>query len=323
VKWLLDPAWRELIREADARTPDTPCGDLEADGELFAELLRERHFGVANGIVDLPPFELPAARTWGELGELQEHLRASLCDNHVRFYGGPTDPPGEDGPAVERREVDGVLVVRLRRLYGTPEDHRVLAAWSADADRAFAFDRIVVDLRHNTGGNDGFVYDWMQRRSRGVEGFASDTSWVIGGQRLGEWNRCVWRNALYGEELPARPEGELELEHEEYDLPEGDLPWDGRMLVLVDRASRSSGESSAWLLREGLGARLLGEPTFGMIEYGNTVPYLLPRSGLAVSLATKRNHYGFPVERVGFPVDEPLDPDTPVEDVARRFDTFI
>jgi hypothetical protein len=319
VKWLLDPAWGDLIREADARTPDTRCGDLSVDDELFTELLRERHFGVANGLVELPPVELPAAKTWGELGELQEFLRESLCDNHVRFYGAPPDPPGEEGPAVERREIDGVLVIRLRRLYGTPEDHRVLAEWSADADADFAHDRIVVDLRHNIGGNDGFVYDWMERRLRAVEGFASDTSW----DSLATWNRAVWRNALYGENLPERPDGKLELVQETYDLPPGDRPWNGRMLVLVDRASRSSGESSAWLLREGLGARILGEPTFGMIEYGNVVPYLLPRSGLAISLATKRNDYGFSIERVGFPVDQPLDPATPVEDVARQFDSFV
>jgi hypothetical protein len=324
VKWLLDPEWGDLIREADARRPETPCtSDLPAESELFLQLLRERHFGVANGIVDLPEFELPAARRWGDLGDLQAFLRESLCDNHVRFYGGPLDPPGEEGPAVERREIDGVLVIRLRRLYGTPEDHRVLAEWSADADADFAYDRIVIDSRHNVGGNDGFVYDWMARRLRAVKGFASDTEWVVGGEPLGLWNRSVWRNALYGEELRARPEGGLELVSETYDLPGGDRPWHGRMLVLVDRASRSSGESSAWLLREGLGARLVGEPTYGMIEYGNVVPYLLPSSGLAVVLATKRNDYGFPVEQVGFPVDVPLDPETPIEDVVRRFDTFV
>jgi hypothetical protein len=60
-----------------------------------------------------------------------------------------------------------------------------------------------------------------------------------------------------------------------------------------------------------------------MIEYGNIVQYVLPRSRLVVSLPTKSNDYGFPVERVGFPVDLPLDPATPVEDVARRFDAFV
>jgi hypothetical protein len=60
-----------------------------------------------------------------------------------------------------------------------------------------------------------------------------------------------------------------------------------------------------------------------MIEYGNIVNYALPRSGIVVSLPTKSNDYGFRVEGVGFPVDVPLDPATPVEDVARQFDTFV
>jgi hypothetical protein len=50
---------------------------------------------------------------------------------------------------------------------------------------------------------------------------------------------------------------------------------------------------------------------------------VLPESGLAISLATKHNDYGFPIEHVGFPVDAPLDPATPVEDVVRQFDTFV
>ena len=116
---------------------------------------------------------------------------------------------------------------------------------------------------------------------------------------------------------------ELELDVETHDLPPGDVPWAGRMLVLVDGRTRSSGESSAWLLRAGLGARLVGEPTFGMIEYGNVVQYALPGSRLVIALPTKSNDFGFPVESVGFPVDVPLDPETPVVDVARRFDTFV
>jgi C-terminal processing protease CtpA/Prc len=95
------------------------------------------------------------------------------------------------------------------------------------------------------------------------------------------------------------------------------------MLVLVDRRTRSSGESSAWALRDGLGARLAGAPTTGMIEYGNIVPYVLPASGLAINLPTKHNDYGFPVESVGFPVDVSLDDGISADEVASRFDAFV
>lgn len=326
VPWLFDPDYPDLpalARDAESRTPDMRCGDLAADAELFEQLLRERHMGVATGRVELPSFELPAARTWGDLGELQEQLREQLCDNHFRFYGAPREPTSYGGPPVERRVVGDVLVVRIARLHGTPDDERALAAWAADADRDFEHDRIVVDLRGCIGGNDAYTYEWAGRRMRGAEGWASDDTWVVGGQGLSLWNRGVWRHALHGTGLPEPLAGELEIVHEEDDIPAGDLQWNGRMVVLADGLTRSSGESSAWLLRHGMGAPLVGEPTIGMIEYGNVIPYVLPTSGLAVSLATKRNDFGIPVERRGFPVDVPLDPATPVEDVARRFDQFL
>lgn len=326
--WLFDPASPQLeaiARDADARTPDTPCdGDaLAADGAHLAKLLRERHFGIATGRVALPNLTLPRAQTWGDLAGLQAELRESLRDRHFRFYGAPRDPVGEEGQAIERREVDGVLIVRIRRLYGAPEDDRAFAEWVAGADRDFEHDRIVVDLRGNVGGNDGHTYDWIERRLRAVESFVTEATWLMGGRPLGDWNQQSWRHALFGTPTPDSLGEAIELVDTTYDLPAGEQPWNGRMLVLVDRWTRSSGESSAWLLRQGLGARLLGEPTLGMIEYGNVCPYVLPRSRLVVSLPTKRNDYGFPVETVGFPVDVPLDPETPVEEVARRFDAFV
>ncbi|HEY3549908.1 MAG TPA: hypothetical protein VGK69_02490 [Gaiellaceae bacterium] len=105
----------------------------------------------------------------------------------------------------------------------------------------------------------------------------------------------------------------------DWPLEAGDQPWDGRMLVLVDGRTRSFGESSA----QGLGARLLGSPTTGMIEYGNIVPYVLPDCGLVISLPTKHNDYGRPVESVGFPVDVTLDDDVPAAAVASEFESFV
>jgi C-terminal processing protease CtpA/Prc len=104
--------------------------------------------------------------------------------------------------------------------------------------------------------------------------------------------------------------------------PAGSRQWHGRMLVLVDGATRSSGESSTLMLRAGLGARVAGTRTAGMIEYGNIVPYLLPHAGLHIALPTKHNDFGEPVEMVGFPVDVELDPTMPLDAVADRFDAI-
>ncbi|HEV2591136.1 MAG TPA: S41 family peptidase, partial [Gaiellaceae bacterium] len=333
--WLLDPESAELAalaNEAEARTATSPCGALEEDVAELEQLFRERHFGVATGRAELPPIEIAPARTWGgALGRLQATLRERLPDQHVRFLGTRQEAPRNHGQAFERSEVAGVLVLRIRRLIGDPDDERAFADWVAGADRDFTYDRIVVDLRGNTGGNDGHTWLWAERRLRAVDAFAKTSTWMVRGHILGAWNSAAWRLAQHGVAPPGllsarhdpQPDDVIETLDESHDLPAGDRPWGGRMLVLVDGETRSSGESSAWLLREGLGARLLGEPTWGMIEFGNIVPYVLPRSGIVVSLPTKSNDYGFRVEGVGFPVDEPLDPETPIDDVARRFDSFI
>lgn len=108
-------------------------------------------------------------------------------------------------------------------------------------------------------------------------------------------------------------------------LKAGAHPWHGRMLVLVDQATASSGESAAWMLKHAMGATLVGQATRGMIAYGNIAPYLLPHAGALVTLATKHNDYGREVELTGFPVDVEIEPtvDIPrvvadVDDLASR-----
>jgi hypothetical protein len=347
IDWLLDPEspyLRSLVLEADARRPETPCdaGALARDAELLARLLRERHFGVANGMVAPPEAAIAAwerrladaPRTWGEaVTELESDLREALKDEHVRLAGAPERhrPADEAAPAVEEEVVDGVLVLRVRRLIGDRDDEALLAHWSEAADRHFAFDRIVLDLRGNAGGNDGHTYEWASRRFRAVPHHVRESRWEVRGKPLGSWNAYAWRAARDDASVPPhlvsgkhdpRPDDRIELCRTDWPLEAGDRPWDGRMLVLVNSGTGSSGESSAWMLHEGLGARLLGSPTAGMIEYGNIVPYVLPESRLVINLPTKRNDYGIAVESVGFPVDAPLPDDVAAVEVAAAFEAL-
>src|SRR5689334_17542948 len=92
--WLLDPESPELAtlaRETDRRTPSTRCDPsaVAADTRCLRQLLRERHFGVATGRVDLPEVSLPHAERWGDLASAQDELRVALVDEHFRFYGTP------------------------------------------------------------------------------------------------------------------------------------------------------------------------------------------------------------------------------------------
>jgi hypothetical protein len=348
--WLLDPEsarLHEIAHAAMARTPESPCdaAALARDADLLAEVVRERHFGVATGVVATADDVVTAwrqrlagnPRTWGAaVTELQFDLKEALGDQHVRLLGAPRWRDGRteqehDGRAVEERVVGGVLVLVVRRLIGGIEDERLLARWSAGADRHFGFDRIVLDLRGNPGGNDGHTYEWVRRRLRHVPVHLRETIWRVQEKPLGNWNAAAWY-AAQGIDVPPhlvagrhdpKPDDRFELVEEDGELPAGDAPWGGRMIVLVDRRTRSSGESSAWLLRDGMGAILAGDRTTGMIEYGNIVPYPLPRSGLVVNLPTKRNDYGLAVEGAGFPVDIPLPSDVTADEIATTFDRFI
>lgn len=126
----------------------------------------------------------------------------------------------------------------------------------------------------------------------------------------------------YREMCPTpHPGAKLWITEDDGMIPAGSQPWHGRMLVLVDRRTISSGESTAWVLRSVFGAKLVGGPTEGCISFGHMVPYLLPRSGMAVILPTKQNLYPG-VEMTGIPVDVELDPRTPLDEVAAGFDQF-
>jgi hypothetical protein len=367
IRWLLDPAVpavAEIARAVKARTDVTPC-DPEAVatdlGELPA-LLSERHFGVVTGLVDEAAVQeaerlILAARdrvladrtaTWGDaLGDLNDDLRRCLRDRHVRMAGSRPSriradelvaPRIEGAPAVEVAELDGVLCVTVRRLWGGPEDDRALWGWAGQSLDHFAYERIVVDLRGNDGGNDALTWAWIERViPEGARIPGASDGWYVGDVPLGLWNSAAVVEAQDGlEAVPTwhrehrhapAPDDVLDLRSEsepgDDELPTGERPWHGRMLVVVDGGTKSSGESSAWMLWHALGARLIGRPTSGMIEYGNIVPYLLPASGLHIALPTKHNDFGIPVELVGLPVHGDLDPATPVADVAARFDELF
>jgi hypothetical protein len=330
------------------------------DLEALPELIRVRHFAIATGmtpadsvarafsIVHEARDRVARTRptTWGEaIADLSDQLRICLRDRHVRLIGNPPSriragEPVADvddaAPAVETGERHGVLCVRLRRLWGSAADDRLLWNWAGQSEAHFAYDRILVDLRGNTGGNDAITWDWMGPAvPAGATVPGTAIGWYVGETPLGIWNSAALVEARDGlEAVPRwhrenrhipRPDDDLRISTESGDeaVPEGARPWHGRMLVLVDGGTRSSGESSAWLLRHAFGARVLGCRTAGMLEYGNIVPYLLPASGLHISLPTKHNDFGIPIELVGFPVDAELDPRTPLDDVARDFDGFF
>jgi hypothetical protein len=358
IPWLLDPGSPELALlapEIDRRGPETPC-DADAvarDLDALPSLMRAQHFGVATGLIGFDETDKAIAAacdriltdqpsTWGDaIGDLNDELRLALRDRHFRIDGArpsriradePVADVDESAPAVDVIERHGVLCVTVRRLWGNAADDRALWAWARASAEHFAYDRIIVDLRGNSGGNDAITIAWLlPSLTAGVDIPGAVSGWYVNGTSLGFWNSSALveaRDGLDGVPMYHRehrhtlsPDDVLELRIEsDDDIPAGERPWHGKMLVYVDGNTCSSGESSSWMLRHGLGARVIGHRTAGMLEFGNIVPYVLPDSGLCVRLPTKRNDFGIPMELIGFPVHIEMDPRTPLEDVARDFD---
>lgn len=91
------------------------------------------------------------------------------------------------------------------------------------------------------------------------------------------------------------------------------------MLVLTDRGTASAAESTAWMFRQAFDTKIIGGRTGGLLTYGDLAPYLLPRSGLYLQVATHAFDWEG-IEMVGLPVDLPLDPRTPLAQIATDFD---
>lgn len=291
-------------------------------------------------------------QTWGEaVGDLNDQLRTCLHDRHLQIHGArrsrircdePAAAVNQGAPAVEVEDLHGVLCVTIRRFMGSPDDDARLRAWARDGASHFSYARIVVDLRGNPGGSDAYLLEWI-RTVRAEPSTPGTSGWFVGQAPLVVWNTVALIEACDGVDAvpgwlramrhaPA-PDDVLQI-RDDVELSGAAVPgeppplagvraWQGKMIVLVDAYTASSGETAAWMLQHDLGALLLGGRTAGMMENGDITPYLLPGSGLGIKLATAHNDFGMPVELVGLPVHAELDPSTPVSTVARTFDQLF
>lgn len=185
IPWLHDPANEyvpEVLGTYDQRRPDEACDPraLAADIDDALVLICQRHIGIAAGEFAGPALDRELANwatrwrhrllaerpaTWGNAIGIDEYqLRRVLGDSHCNVPGeDPTrvaaaDPRlnehsiNDPGPAAEVHLVGDVLCARLRRFGGSPDDIQALSDWAAAHQEHFSYDRIVVDLRGNSGG---------------------------------------------------------------------------------------------------------------------------------------------------------------------------
>ena len=233
-------------------------------------------------------------------------------------------PPTTDASAAyEQRRIGNATVVAIRSFRGgSPDAVRQLEQFVADYPAHARSRLLVFDLRGNPGGDDHYVLDWLARAHRGEwQGY---TELSLAGGALypcSTWNAVVRQQIVVGrvDEPAARderaglraqwsaPRPSVQVLDPGRVVDRAEHPYTGRAVILVDRFTKSAGESAAFMLQQALGAPVVGERTGGYLEHGNNRVLVLPHTQLVWWYGTKRNYYAGSVEGVGLPVDVYLD----------------
>jgi peptidase S41-like protein len=247
-------------------------------------------------------------------------VRLKCADREFTLNERPATPmPKEpDQTFYTWSSVGDTAVIRIKRLFGTTKDLENLAHIPRDYPQHSKFKRIIFDLRGNGGGDDSYVYYWISEAKNGTWSSGAETKLIGDLWPCDDWNIAIYRLVKDGTIGTAPALAELAKIKAKWperlpDLREqfndglindkSEHPYQGRIYALIDRRSASSGESSAFVLRQALGAVILGERSAGYLTFGNQRPIILPRSGVRIMVPTKRNWFDTPMETVGVPVD--------------------
>ena len=227
-------------------------------------------------------------------------------------------------PIYEWHRLGDVGVITIRRFSGGPAALAMLRQLAEDYPLHRQTRLLVFDLRGNGGGDDSYLRAWIDRAKRGPWRSYVEVRTIGGALPWYKWNALVWQQIQTDCIDQERSIKEREAERAKWPRRPSEVtigfddgtttsnaraPYSGRIVVLVDRATASSGESGAEMLQEALGAKLVGERTAGFREFGNQRVLVLPHTGVSWKFATKRNYYRTPVEGVGLPVDYYLSPE--------------
>ncbi|WP_168796478.1 S41 family peptidase [Arthrobacter echini] len=288
----------------------------------------------------------------GCAGTLGTELGTALGDAHLHVRHGAQHRTaktslGEDaGAAWETATIDGIRTVRIRTLDGSDDVDTVLLAGVARSAEDFAHQYIVVDLRGNGGGDDSYITDWFSPFIAEPAGPA----WTELGMTLSSsgsstafWNYATWLRlnhhrvpeSFEAEHLRPKQNDSIEIRRgpeqtasfltgsvQSGSTSGGSEPWAGSMIIVIDGGTGSSAESAALLLRNLVGAVIVGSPSYGAIDYGNLAPYFLPTSGMEIHLPAQENDWGTSIDFVGIRPDIPLPAVRPLREIAADFHTL-
>ncbi len=235
----------------------------------------------------------------------------------------------EKEPIYSFRRVQGAAVIRIRDFFGSDAELKELKRIAQDYELHRRHSMLVFDVRGNRGGDDSYLYDWIARAKKGL--WRSGPQVALHGPMLPcwKWNKRVVHQLTFKtadspeaiaereklkEGWPHRREESRQVAEDGIVEGKAQHPYSGRIFVLMDAHSVSSGENGPSGLRNAFNARFVGERTGGYLEYANEALFLLPRTGIPWVFATAHNYFDGVVEGVGLPVDDYLeDVGAPVE----------
>lgn len=260
-------------------------------------------------------------------GEGPERAELRCGEQRVALERRPWVFARDEGPVYEWRAHGDTAIIRIRRFWGDAEELATLGELARDYEQHRSFARIVFDVRGNSGGDDSYLFDWIAAAKRGVwsTGVIVNLDTNLGPCR--GWNPLVVDQLLDGRANSTQAQAErAELRaswsaadgarsgtllrvHDGLVEGEAEHPYAGSIVVLTDRDTASSGESVPAYLRAALGARVIGERSAGLMDYGNVLPFVLPHTGVWVQIPTTRFYNDPPAEVIGVPVDAYLAPE--------------
>ena len=299
----------------DGSAPDLQACEVEGAVEVLRHTLRNAHRLDAGG----ERREVVAVSLRGEALPERLSLRCGATRLSLKRRGAlQARPDPEDAPLYAFSAHGDTAVIVVRRLWGDAAQLATLKRLAAEYATHRGFKRLVFDFRGNGGGDDGYIYSWIDEAKRGAWTTRPSVAIEGGLAPCAAWNAAVSFQIRTGsvDEAEAIQAREAERRAWPAHVPpvrhrvfqgqrrgDSDAPYLGRVFVLVDRRSASSGESGPEALRAALGATLVGERTAGYLEYGDLRTIVLPHTGIEVRVPSKRNYYDPPAEGVGLEVE--------------------
>lgn len=170
-------------------------------------------------------------------------------------------PESQHKPDFKEVKVDGIVYIQLRSFSNSYTQE--LEAFAKSANDCKDAKLIILDVRSNGGGNDGYLHDWYRNFT---------------GKNLEPKRASV---AVQTKLANSNPTNNRELRYSENQgsYIKNNIP----IIILGDKCSGSSGESSLYKFKSLENTYVIGTNSSGCATFGNVNNYTLPNSGIPIT----------------------------------------